>query len=172
MNADSQAPVRTLAYTVARADALAFTMLRHELSGWDKFRLLVLIGLAGLAAGMVPEDIGPLLWWAVVGLILAAGGAAAILWTNVDVRRKAAALPIPAEQVTLRQWEDHLAEHHAAGVRRVDYDRIAGVTCTQAHVFIRADSVPVIVPLAAFGIREEMQAFADDIDERSRRSAD
>lgn len=171
MSAEAQIPIRTLGYTVTRADALAFTMLRHELTGWDKLRLLALIGVAGLLAGMVPHEIGRLFWWIAIAAILGVAAIAAIVWTNLDVRRKAASLPVPAGQVMLRQWDDHLSEHHAAGVRRVDYDRISHVVCTQSHVFIRADAVPVIVPLAAFKDTEDMRAFAADIDERSSQSA-
>ena len=35
------APLRTFAYTVTRADALAWAVLRHEMTGWDKLRLLL-----------------------------------------------------------------------------------------------------------------------------------
>ena len=171
MNEESQIPIRTLAYEVTRADALAFTMLRHELSGWDKLRLIVLIGVAGLLAGLVPHEIGRLFWWIAVGAILSAAGIAAIVWTNLDVRRKAASLPVPGGRVRLEQWDDHLEEHHAAGVRRVDYDRISHAVLTQDHVFIRGEAVPVIVPRGAFETMEDMQAFAADIDKRSSRSA-
>jgi hypothetical protein len=171
MTDDAQVPIRTLDYSVSRADALAFTMLRHELTGWDKFRLLVVVGVAGLLAGLVPDDLGRTAWWLAVGVILALGAGAAILWTNIDVRRRASALPIPVGQVSLRQWDDHLSQHHATWVRRVDYDRILHVTCTQGHVFIRVDEVPVILPAAAFANMDDMQAFAADIDERSERSA-
>lgn len=171
MNEKAQVPIRKFAYEVTRADALAFTMLRHELSWWDKLRLLVLIGVAGLLAGLVPHEIGPVWWWTSVAAILGVAGIAAIAWTNLDVRRKAASLPVPAGRVTLQQWDDHISEHHAAGVRKVDYDRISHAVLTQGHVFIRAEAVPIIVPRRAFETMEDMQAFAADIDKRSRRSA-
>ena len=76
-----------------------------------------------------------------------------------------------ATETALRQWDDHISEHHAAGVRKVDYDRISHAVLTQGHVFIRAEAVPIIVPRRAFETMEDMQAFAADIDKRSRRSA-
>lgn len=171
MNDGAQVPIRTLAYTVSRADALAFAVLRHELTGWDKLRLLILISLAGLLAGFVPHDIGPMLWWSAIVAILGGAGVAAIVWTNFDVRRKAASLPIVEGRATLDQWEDHLLEHRAFGTRRVDMDMIAQVVCTDRHVFIREGALPVIIPLAAFRDQEDMQDFAADIDDRSERSA-
>ena len=170
MSDRAQVPIRTLAYTVSRADALAFAVLRHELTGWDKLRLLLLISAAGLLAGIIPQDIGPVLWWTSIVAILVVAGVAAVVWTNLDVRRKAATLPIVEGHATLDQWEDRLTEHRLSGTRQVDIDRITQVVCTDRHVFIREGALPVIIPLAAFRDQEDMQDFAADIDERSRQA--
>lgn len=170
MSDRAQVPIRTLAYTVSRADALAFAVLRHELTAWDKLRLLLLISVAGLLAGIVPRDIGPALWWTSIVALLVGAGVAAVVWTNLDVRRKAATLPIVEGQATLDQWEDRLIEHRLSGTRQVDVDRIVQVVCTDRHIFIREGALPVIIPLAAFRDQEDMQDFAADIDERSRQA--
>lgn len=170
MGEDNGAPIRTFTYTVTRADALAWAVLRHELTGWDKLRLLLLISVAGLAAGMVPRTLDPVAWWSIVLGILAAAAVAAIVWTNVDVRRKAAALPVATGPMTLMQWEDRLTEHHSSGRRDVDIDRITQVVVAERHLFIREGTAPLIIPVAAFRDMEDMRAFAADIDQRSRRA--
>jgi hypothetical protein len=170
MGEDAGAPIRTLTYAVARADALAWTVLRHELTGWDKLRLLLLISVAGLAAGMVPRTLDPVTWWSIVLGILGAAAVAAIVWTNVDVRRKAAALPIMTGPATLMQWQDRLTEHRSSGRRDVDIDRITQVVVTERHLFIREGAVPLIIPVAAFRDLEDMRAFAADLDEKSKQA--
>lgn len=159
---------RVLRYALGPADRLAFAVLPRELTLWEKLRLLVIVGVAGLLAGMLPEDMGRLAWWASVAAILVVGGAGAILWSNIEVRRKAAALAVPDGAVELEDCGDHLAEHSADGVRSVSGEDIAQVVATASHVFVRAGDRPLIVPAAAFADRAEMEAFAQRWDTASR----
>ncbi|HHZ10264.1 MAG TPA: hypothetical protein GX405_15960 [Rhizobiales bacterium] len=149
-----------LRYTLGPADRLAFAILRHELTGWEKFRLLVVVGLAGVAASLLPDDMGKAARWASVAAILVAGAAAAILLSNLEVRRRANRLGIADGAVELHDLGDRLSERSASGVREVGVADIAQVTVTDRHVFIRTGERPVIVPAAAFADREAMTAFA------------
>ena len=170
MDTEVATPVRTLSYEVTRADVLAWAMFGHELTWWEKFRLLLLISAAGLIAGMVPRDIDPFLWWTLVASILGAAGIASTVWANLELRRKAARLPIPPGSFTLDRREHSLEQHSAAGTRTIDYDRIRSVVSTDRHVFILEGTVPVIVPLSAFDSFESMCDFADETDELARRT--
>jgi hypothetical protein len=49
-------PTLSLPYRLGRADALAFTIATHTLNFWEKFRLTLIIGVVGLAIGLLPED--------------------------------------------------------------------------------------------------------------------
>ena len=151
---------RVLRYALGPADRLAFAVLPRELTLWEKLRLLVIVGVAGLLAGMLPEDMGRFAWWASAAAILVVGGAGAILWSNIEVRRKAAALGVPEGEVELEDCGDYLQERAADGVRDFSSGDIAQVVVTAGHVFIRAGDRPLIVPAAAFAARAEMEAFA------------
>ena len=159
---------RVLRYTLGPADRLAFAMLRHQLTGWEKLRLLVILGIAGLLAGMLPEAMGAVAWWAAVAVILGVGAAAAILWSNVEIRRKAAALDVPDGAVELDDRGDILSERSATGEREIAIEDVAQVVTTDRHVFIRAGLRPVIIPAAAFVDGQDMAAFAAALDEARR----
>lgn len=162
---------RLLRYTLGPADSLAFAILRHELTGWQKLRLLVIVGLSGLATGMLPTDIGAVYWWAAVAAILGIGAAGAILWSNLEVRRKAARLGIPGGAIELCDLGDRLSERSAQGVREVKVEDVAQVVATAGHVFIRVGVRPLVIPASAFADRADMMAFAAHWDEASRAAA-
>jgi hypothetical protein len=170
MNEAPHIPIRTLSYSLTRADALAYKLLKHELTGWEKFRLLVLIGCGGLVTGLLPDDLASAVWWTIVVLVLGLSGVLAIVWTNVLVRRQTAAMPIPQGVVHLEEWDDHLAEKSAKGVRFVAHETIAQVIRTEGHIFIREGAVPLIIPKTAFEDAEDMRIFAEGIDKVSDRA--
>lgn len=161
-------PERVLRYTLGPADRLAFAILRHQLTGWEKFRLLVVVGMAGALASLLPDDMGAVARWAAVAAILAFGAAAAILLSNLDVRRRANGLGIADGAVELHDLGDCLSERSAGGVREVAVADMEQVVITDRHVFIRAGTRPLIIPASAFADREDMMAFAARWDEASR----
>jgi len=170
MQDDTQRPIRTLSYRLTRADALAYKQLKHELTGWERCRLLLLVACAGGTVGLLPDDMTPVAWWLAAASAILAFGALALVWSSVAERRSAAALPLPGGEVMLEQWGDRLVERSATGLRVIAFDAIAQTICTDAHVFVREGTVPVIVPRAAFGHHEDMQAFAETIDAASQRA--
>lgn len=164
MSEQQEPTVRTLSYSLTRADALAYMLLRHELTGWEKFRLLVCVASGGLLVGLLPADMSRSGWWAAAVAIMALFSVLAVVWSNVEVRRRAAKLPLPSGEVALERLDDGLHERSNAGVRHVAYAGIAQVIATEAHVFVRAEPQPVIVPRSAFESTAEMRAFADAVD--------
>lgn len=165
-----QAPIQTLSYRLTRADALAFKLLKQELTGKEKLILLVIVGCGGLVVGMLPDDLSPVVWWATAIAILAMFGALAIAWMNFSIRREAAAIPIPDGVVELEEWGDRLVVRSNSGSRLVAYDVVAGVARTDRHVFVVEGTTPLIVPAAAFRDAEEMKDFAERVDEASNRA--
>ena len=163
-------PIRTLSYSLTRADALAYKLLKHELTGWEKFRLLVFVGCGGLIVGLMPDDLSPAVWWTVAVLMLGLFGVLAIVWTNIVVRRQAAAIPLPDGVVELEEWGDRLVERSAGSVRFVAFETIAQVIRTDGHIFIREGAVPLIVPKTAFANADDMRIFAEGIDNASERA--
>jgi len=168
MAEDIHRPLAVYRFSLTPADRLAFAMLRRELTGWEKFRLLVIVGIAGLIAGILPEDMRPIAWWAAVALILSAGAAAAILWSNIEIRRKAARLDAPKGEILVEEWGDQLVVRSDKDTQYLSYDQIGNVVVSDTHVFILHHGAPVIVPLRAFEDRQAMGAFAEVVDKRSR----
>jgi hypothetical protein len=68
-------PERVFRYMPGPADRLAFAGLSHELTGWEKLRLLVIVGISGMSAGMLPDGMGLVAWWTSVAAILVVGSA-------------------------------------------------------------------------------------------------
>lgn len=170
MNEAPHIPVRTLSYSLTRTDALAYKLLKHELTGWEKFRLLVLVGCGGLIVGLMPADLSPTVWWTIAIVVMGLFGVLAIVWTNVSVRRQAAAIPMPEGVVELEEWGDHLVEKSAKGARHIAFETIAQVIHTAGHIFIREGAVPLIIPKTAFNDAEDMRVFAEGIDKASDRA--
>jgi hypothetical protein len=170
MNEAPHGPIRTLSCSLTRADALAYKLLKHELTGWEKFRLLGFIGCGGLIVGLMPDDLPPAVWWTVAVVVMSLFGVLAIVWTNVAVRRQAAAIPLPDGVVELEEWGDHLAERSATGVRSIAFETIAQVIRTEGHIFIREGAVPLIIPKTAFNDAEDMRVFAEGIEHASDRA--
>jgi hypothetical protein len=168
MAEDVHRPLAVYRFSLTPADRLAFAMLRRELTGWEKFRLIVIIGISGMMAGVLPEHMRPVAWWAAVALILSAGAAAAILWSNLEIRRKASALDVPKGEILVEEWGDHLVVRSDKGTQHLGHDQIGNVVVSDAHVFILLHGAPVIVPLRAFEDRHAMRAFAEVVDKRSQ----
>ena len=170
MQDDPHKPIRTLSYRLTRADALAYHLLKHELTGWEKFRFMVFIASGGLIVGLLPDNVGTLAWWSIAVGVMLVFGIMAVVWSNVTVRRKAATMALPQGSVELEEWGDHLVERSATGLRHVALETIAQVLATDTHVFVREGKVPLILPLAAFEDAVDMQGFAAALDDASERA--
>ncbi|MGB6117223.1 MAG: hypothetical protein WBF87_03300 [Mesorhizobium sp.] len=170
MQDTSARPLRVLQFQLSRKDAHAFASLGRELRGSEKFQMLVVIGLVGLPIGLLPDDMSSPLWWSIAVATIVAGGALALVWLRVLVRRDGSAIPVPDGPVTLEQFPDRLVETSALGTRTFAMTDIAQVIATDTHLFVRTTQRPLIVPSAAFADRADLDRFAAWLDEESDRS--
>jgi hypothetical protein len=98
------------------------------------------------------------------------GAAVALLWSNIEVRRLAAAMPLAEGQVMVEQWDDRLTERSETGIRHVPIEAIVRVIASDRHVFLLTSEAPLIIPLAAFSDADAMAAFARSTEEACHRS--
>lgn len=145
-------------------------MLRRELTGFEKFRFLVWVVLAGMLVGLLPDAWPAYLWWIAASGIVAANAGLAILSANLAIRRAVVRFALPENPVVLEEWQDRLLENSGSGSRSVGYDEIAQVIETEDHVFLRIREIPLIVPRGAFADPEDMAAFARRVDEKSMKA--
>lgn len=165
-------PLLTLTYTLTTADALAYEALPREMVGWRKWLLLVWLAAAGGSVAFLPAEwIGPEWGWRfwLIALVLVgfAYAIATVVMTLATHRRARRRIPAPTV-VSLEQWGDHLTAHSGERQLSIAYETIAAVTIGKAHVFITAPPEALIVPLTAFADRDEMLAFGEGIDLKSR----
>lgn len=170
MVADPHRPLRERRYRLARSDALAFEFLPGGMDFRSKFAMTAIIAVAGFSIGLIPEEWNPVLWWGVALAIMAAGGIGALVWMNLNLRRRASRHPIAGGEVILEEWSDHLAERADGRTRNVSVETIAKVIRTPFHVFVCEGSHPLIVPRSAFEDEDEMRVFAETVDEASQRA--
>jgi len=171
----TSAPLLTLGYTLAPADALAYETLRRELVGWRKWLLLVWLGgAAGLVAFLPPDWVGPewgwRFWLAALLLVGVAYALATAVMTAAAHLRARRRLSVPVA-ATLAQWGDHLEATLGGRPSFVAYETIANVVVGQRHVFVQFGRDVLIVPERAFGSHHDMVAFGEEIDRLSREAA-
>lgn len=154
-------PVRTLQYRLTRQDAVAYSILRHQLTRGEKFKVILLVGGAGVIATSLPQHWPALWWWASVAGIMICASFLALAWTNLYARRGGASLQVPNGPVTLEEWDDRLVERSEKSERTVPLDKISEVIATPQRLFLCIGKIPVIVPRAAFSDVNEMAAFAE-----------
>lgn len=163
-------PPRLLHYSLGRADAFAYASLKREQSGWAKVRTLVLVSAAGITAGMLPATLTPLQWWACALALALCAGTISFLWAKLDVRTRAARIDVPPGEIVLELAPGHLVQRSGDSVRRVAFDEIAQVIDTSDHVFVRADTAPIIIPARAFASGADKASFAKSIDVASEQA--
>lgn len=165
-------PLRILLYTLTADDALAFARLPRELRGWGKALFYGWIACAGMTLVVLPHewtgDEGDIRFY-LVGAVLIA-----LFWFSANLirdqyRRIRAHQDIPEPApARLEVWGDHLQAELPGRTLSIAYETINAVVRGKAHVFITALPDTLIVPLSAFASAEDMAAFADDIEARSR----
>jgi hypothetical protein len=166
MGSDAHVPLRTLRYSLTPADNLAYEMLPGRLSFKTKFWLLVWIGCGGLLVMALPDSLAGNWWWAVAGFILAVWAVLAIVGTNIQVRRAAAARTLPAGPVEVEDQGAALQISSDGLSKKISFPKLGAVVLSPGHVFIDFNGGPLIIPLSAFHDIGEMQSYAFAVRER------
>mgnify|MGYP000583818177 CR=1 FL=1 len=169
---DPHRPIRTLAYRLTFADALAYEQLPRKLTGFRKFAVIVWLALAGVGLALLPESVAgaehSLRWWIAGFALLAVQFILLVVAYNIRMRRRARKRIPAACDVELAEWGDHLHERRGGRDVFVSPETIARVIRTERHVFIDAPDDVLIVPASAFETENEMAAFAETWEEASR----
>lgn len=163
-------PLRTLTFTLTRADALAYEALPREITGWRLVALLVWIGLAGAAVAQFPtewvgEEGGWRFWALMMTGSLIQYGLATLAMTAHTHWRAARRRPQPS-QVDVFDHGDRLAWREGGDTDLVSSEAIGDVITTPTHTFVPASGRVLILPLRAFLDRNQMIAFAAELERR------
>ena len=157
-------PVRRLSYELGPADWLAYEFQTTTLTWSMKAVMTVIIGIAGLAVGALPDTLGSALWWLATIFLLLVGAISALMFPTWAIRRRAAAWPQQTGKVVLEEQNDVVTEQGPAGTRSLDRADLIGVVQGTEHLFIRTANRPVIVPASAFADREKMIEYGRHLD--------
>jgi hypothetical protein len=150
----SEAPPRTIAYTLTAADALAYEQAAARLTPLGVLALVLWLGLWGAAAFFVPRDwAGPRLGWSFPVLVAVLGSIAYVLQLlAIALRQWLAArrrIPRPVEMLVTPGTEG--IDIVEAGVpRRLDLRDIRESILGRTHLFLVSDGRVLILPRLAF----------------------
>ncbi len=169
MTTPEQTPQRTYAYQLTSADLLAWLDLPSEKTPAAFLLWTVPAGLclAVLPASWVGVPFEPK--FLLSGAVLLGGwfGFFVLAIRQVQAMRARRAFPAPVD-MTLQEWDDHLAEMSNGGTRTIAPRDIGAIVETPKHVFVRARADMIIVPLAAFKDAGDLHAFARRWDDKSK----
>lgn len=168
---DAHPPLRSLSFTLTRADARAYAGLPGEIRGWRRVAFFVWIGLGGAVVAALPEEwVGAEGGWRFWGWMAAAGlvqyGLASLAMTWASHRRAARRVPAP-RAAELRDHAAFLEWIEDGRVATVAPETVWPVIATGRHVFAVAGPLVMIVPLRAFADAPDMDAFAQDLRRRA-----
>jgi membrane protein implicated in regulation of membrane protease activity len=165
---DETAPIHRLSYTLVPEDWLAFEFCAAKLTCPMKMVMTVIIGLAGLAVGALPDTLAATLWWLAAIFILLVGAIAALIYPTWVIRRRAKQWAGQSGAFDLEERNGFLTERGPKGLRHITSADMAEVMWSEGHLFIRTRDRPVIIPLAAFADKDEMMQIGQRLQECAR----
>lgn len=145
---------------------IAYEIATQRLDWRTRVMLTLMVGLAGVTVAVLPDSLPGWLWWGVTALLLAVATVASVVYTNVGIRRRAAAHRLPAGDTTVALLPEGIFEEADGSDRTVPYAAIAGLFETPVQVSLKVAQGPVILPLAAFDDPAEMAGVAEWLRER------
>ncbi|WP_395812987.1 hypothetical protein [Devosia sp.] len=161
---DPHQPLQTLAFTLTRADALAYELSR-PLGGWRRWVLLIWLGLAGAWVAVLPEPwVEGWRFWVLGALAIGAHYLLATLALNLLARGRAARRVPTRLLTTLEIWGDYLTQQRGSDNLLVSLDAIAATSLTPTHLFIQVPPEVLILPRTAFKDPSGPEALAALID--------
>lgn len=161
-------PLNTYTYTLEFADALAYERLPAKMIWQHRIGLVIWLGLAGVALGMLPASVvgSPygIQYWLMGGVLLIIQyGLFRILRDVRRWRRARLRVPLPIK-VRLEQWPDCLEVTEGDKRRTVIFTAIEALLPTEGYLFVAVDKALVIVPRRAFANDEAIPELAETID--------
>jgi hypothetical protein len=157
---------RRYRFRLSRSDLIAYEIAAQRLDWRMRVVLTLMIGLAGLTVAVLPESVPAWLWWTVTVCLLAGAMGASVVYTNMGIRRRAAAHRLPEGETTVALLAEGIFEEADGRDRTVPYGAIGGLFETPGHLLLKAAQGPVVLPLAAFDGQAEMAAAAEWLRER------
>jgi len=155
--------IRTLRYTLTRADAIAYESSRPLLS-WRKWAFLLWLSSAGMVLAALPEDwIVGWRFWVLGALLVGVNYLVAMMVMTLDSYRRAARRVPQPVAVEMEEWDNHLVVRSDGSIRRLAYENIAAAVLTTGHLFIHAPPDVVIVPNGAFAQPGDPNDLAEKI---------
>jgi hypothetical protein len=165
---DPHQPLQTLAFTLTRADALAYESAR-PLIGWRKALFLVWLGLAGAWVALLPEAwIEGWRFWVLGALAIGVHYLLATIALNLLARGRAARRVPRKLPTNIDIWGDHLTQQRGSDNLVVALETIAATTLTPTHLFIHVPPEVLIIPRSAFPDSTDAEALAARIDAAGR----
>jgi len=168
----TDAPLRTLCYSLTWQDALAYERLPKDLPGLQKMTLYIWLALPGLFLVALPPELAgdlntPRFWLTGAALVLLQYLIFMTLRGITRLNRSRFRYPTPAEMV-VTQHPGGLTVEQDGKATAVPFEAIGALLPTARHLFIAAGSDLVIVPVGAFGDAAGMAELVETIDSYMR----
>ena len=167
-------PIRTITFTLTRADALAWEQANFRTRPLWALALIVWLGACGSAALLVPPDwAGPRFDWPfniLAGAFIAMGYVLVLLVIAVRQWRAAGRRIKRPVDVTLTEWPDRLGALGGGLPRDIGFADITDNRLTRTHLFLAHANDLLIVPRRAFPEEGSIEALADRIAKTPKRA--
>lgn len=163
-------PSRQFVFRLAAADIIAYEVRVQTLDRRTKLLLVVFVGVAGLILTALPDSLPAWIWGSLAGVAVIASLAAAIIYPNLQARRRAAAWKLPSGETTVIIGPDGVTETADGHGRRIPYRAIAGVAEGAGHLFLTTAQGPVILPAHVFRDAADYAAVSDAVREAAFRA--
>jgi hypothetical protein len=157
---------RSFRFRLSRADMVAYEIAVRRLDWRTRVILTLMVGLAGLTVAVLPDSLPSWIWWALTVLLLAGAMTGSVVFTNMDIRRRAVVHRLPGGDTTVELRGDGVFEAADGSDRLVPYRAVEGVFETPGHLFLKVAEGPVAIPLSAFAADGDMAATAEWLRER------
>lgn len=163
-NATGATP-RQYRFQLTPADVIAYEVRTQVLDWRIKLMLLLLVSIAGLVLSALPASVPAWLWWSLAVLAVIGALAAAVVYPNIQLRRRAASYPLPAGETVVTVEPDGVTESVEGRSRRVSWRAIKSIAEGPGHLFLTTQDGPIIMPYGAFDDEADFLATSEAIRE-------
>lgn len=156
---------RQYRFQLTPADVIAYEVRTQVLDWRIKLMLLLLVSIAGLVLSALTASIPAWLWWSLAALAAIAALAAAVIYPNIQLRRRAAAYRLPVGDTVVTIERDAVTESAEGRTRRVSWRAIKSIAEGPGHLFLTTQEGPIILPYGAFDDEADFLATSEAIRE-------